>query len=128
MTITSTLQFIRNSMLSQKSLDGRRKALSTIKTAQVASSAILLSSFGLAILNAYDKNPFSTLGFLAISYGGLECKTVADNVREVLENPAKEIRAIYSKLHSDEEYVRFITQGAPLLRTVGLYYLNTNAK
>ena len=125
MSVTTVLQFVRDSMLSQKTLEGRRKTLSTIKTAQVASSAIMLGSFGLAILNAYDHNPLCTLGFLALSYAGLECKTVADNVHGILENPAQEIRAIYNKLHSDEEYWRFITQGAPLLQKAGLHYINT---
>jgi hypothetical protein len=118
-------QIIRDSLsLPGQALERRRESMSNFKTAQVASCALLFGSFGLAILNAYDKNFLTTLGFLSMSYAGLECKTVADNALAILKNPSTALHvATFGHLNSNKNLWKFVTQGAPIARKAGLYYL-----
>lgn len=117
-------KLIRDSLLSSQSLQKRRDSLASIKTSQAAFSALGLASFVLAVINAREGKWFPAFGLITLSYVCLEVKTVADNFREILENPSKELHAACAKLHSDEKLWQMVTEGALVTRKIGLWYLN----
>ena len=118
------LGYIRDSLISAESYEKRRNTLSTIKAAQAGFSALGLVSLGMGLLDFYEGR-LRSLFLLPLAYAsGIECKTIADNVREILENPAKELKAACAKLHSDEKLLEMLTHGAPLAQKAGLAYLN----
>ena len=117
-------KLIRDSLLSTQSLQKRRDSLASIKTSQAAFSALGLASFVLAVINAHEGKWFPAFGLLSLSYVCLEGKTVADNFREILEHPSKELHAACAKLHSDEKLWKMVTEGALVTRKIGLWYLN----
>jgi len=126
-------KLIRDSLLSSESLQRRRDFLASVKISQAAFSAIGLASFVLAIINAREGKWFPAFSLISLSYVCLEGKTVADNFREILENPSKELHAACAKLHSDKKLWEMVTEGALLTRKIGLWYLNptlnkTNSK
>jgi hypothetical protein len=117
------IKFIRDSTVPQETLQWRQDWLDSVKMARVVSAGLAAFSFGLAILNAYNQHLFPTLGFLALSYASYECYKVSDNIRTILQNPAKEIQAVYSSFRSTKKLWRLLTDEAPLARKVGEYYL-----
>jgi len=117
------LQFIRDSLLSKQSLDQRRDTLTVIKAVKAGSSALGFVALLFGILDLREGRLLGTIGSLTLSYGMYEVGMIADNCREVLENPFKEAKAICAKIHSDEEFWKFIAKGAPLTRKIGAQYL-----
>jgi hypothetical protein len=121
---TVFLQKIRYSLLSQEQFEARRSTLSAIKVVKTASTITGLGMAGLALLNIHEGSYIKGLAMLAVAYPFHEIITLADNSKEILENPIKEFQAVCAKIHSDEEFVQFVTIDAPLLRTIGMLFID----
>lgn len=118
------MRFIRDSLSSAKSYEKRRNALSKVKAAQTIFSGVGLVTTGMALLDFYEGR-LRTFFFLPLAYGlGVEGKAIADNVREILENPIKELWVGCTRLRSDKKLWTIITHGAPLTQKIGLIYMN----
>ena len=121
-------RFVRNTVTSaQQTLETRRNAIANAKKAQVISYALFFGSIELALINAYHHHFLGTLGFLTLSYVGYECKTVAENTRAILEMPVGAVWTSYTQNNANKILWNSMTDGAPIARETGLFYLYCTA-
>lgn len=121
---TKILQKIRSSFLSREQFESRHNKLAAIKTVKAASTIAGFAMAGFAMLNIHNGSYGKGLLLAAAAYPCYEIMTLADNSREILENPIKEFRAVCGKIKSDKKFIRLITLDAPLSRTIGMLFID----
>ena len=123
MKIQTTKSFI-DFILHKKKIEKLIDARSAVKLADAAFSGATFVSLGLATLHIYDGKFLKALPFLPLAYASYELKTVAQNAEKIMEAPPiKKIRSTWSMLFLNKKKWRFVTEGAPLSRALGLAYL-----
>jgi|GEM_PF-7110963 len=122
------LQFIRNSLLSQEQLEERQNAILAIKTAKAVSKGISMLGAAFSLLDLYHGKILRPLALIPLAYLASEAETIAENCREILEDPRAELRAICAGSHSNEKLWKYIAKQAPLSEKIGLLYLDSLPK
>lgn len=122
------LQFIRNALLSQESLEARRQALTGAKAVKSAAKALAVLGAAFTILDLHQGRIFRPLILLPLAYLAHETGVVADNFREIIDDPRAELRAACAGSHSNEKLWQLLTKEAPLAQKAGILYLSRFAK